>query len=425
MKNKLMANLGLKIISLLFSFMLWLVVNNMNDPTIDRSFSNIPVKLLNTELITDSGQVYEVLDDTAVIDRVTIWAPRSVFSSLTASNIVATADVSELSSLDTISIKLTTNLSSGDIEKIKASSDTVKLHIENKKTKTLALEVTTSGTTKSEYMIGEISTDQNLVRISGPESVISKVSRAVVDVPVTGFTSDISDNAEIRLYDAEGDLIQDSRIVQNIKTVGIKVVIYKIAEIPIIFNYMGEPADGYEINGDVQGSISSVKLAGKENILKNVTAIEIPAEEIDISDRREDYQGTIKLEKYLPAGTFLPDTSERNVEVTVKIDPQITKELVISGERVAVIGIPDGYRATISELDSSITIQVKGLSEDVAGLRASELRGTVDVTKWMESEGTTEPAAGYYQVEVDFGLPEGVTVEDPLIVTMHLSKVEE
>ena len=224
MKNKLTANLGLKIISLLFSFMLWLVVNNMNDPTIDRSFSNIPVKLLNTELITDSGQVYEVLDDTAVIDRVTIWAPRSVFSSLTASNIIATADVSELSSLDTISIKLTTNLSSGDIEKIKASNDTVKLHIENKKTKTLALEVTTSGTTESGYMIGEISTDQNLVRISGPESVISKVSRAVVDVPVTGFTSDISDNAEIRLYDADDNLIQDSRIVQNIKTVGINLL---------------------------------------------------------------------------------------------------------------------------------------------------------------------------------------------------------
>ena len=404
MKNKLTANLGLKIISLFFSFMLWLVVNNMNDPTIDRSFSNIPVKLLNTELITDSGQVYEVLDDTAVIDRVTIWAPRSVFSSLTASNIIATADVSELSSLDTISIKLTTNLSSGDIEKIKASNDTVKLHIENKKTKTLALGVTTSGMTESGYMIGEISTDQNLVRISGPESVISKVSRAVVDVPVTGFTSDISDNAEIRLYDADDNLIQDSRIVQNIKTVGIRVTIYKTTEVPIIFNYVGKPADGYEVNGDAKGSISSVKLAGKESILKNVTAIEIPAEEIDISDQREDYMVTINLEDYLPAGTFLADTSDKNVEVT---------------------GIPDGYRATISELDSSITIQVKGLSEDVAGLRASEIRGTVDVTKWMESEGMTEPIAGYYQVEVDFGLPGSAVVEDPLIVTMHLSKVEE
>lgn len=304
MKNKLTANLGLKIISLFFSFMLWLVVNNMNDPTIDRSFSNIPVKLLNTELITDSGQVYEVLDDTAVIDRVTIWAPRSVFSSLTASNIIATADVSELSSLDTISIKLTTNLSSGDIEKIKASNDTVKLHIENKKTKTLALGVTTSGMTESGYMIGEISTDQNLVRISGPESVISKVSRAVVDVPVTGFTSDISDNAEIRLYDADDNLIQDSRIVQNIKTVGIRVTIYKTTEVPIIFNYVGKPADGYEVNGDAKGNISSVKLAGKESILKNVTAIEIPAEEIDISDQREDYMVTINLEDYLPAGTF-------------------------------------------------------------------------------------------------------------------------
>ena len=279
--------------------------------------------------------------------------------------------------------------------------------------------------TESGYMMGEISTDQNLVRISGPESVISKVSRAVVDVPVTGFTSDISDNAEIRLYDADDNLIQDSRIVQNIKTVGIRVTIYKTTEVPIIFNYVGKPADGYEVNGDAKGNISSVKLAGKESILKNVTAIEIPAEEIDISDQREDYMVTINLEDYLPAGTFLADTSDKNVEVTIKIDPQITKELVISGDRVEVTGIPDGYRATISELDSSITIQVKGLSEDVAGLRASEIRGTVDVTKWMESEGMTEPVAGYYQVEVDFGLPGSAIVEDPLIVTMHLSKVEE
>ena len=156
MKNKIRFNISLKIISVFFAFLLWMVVNNMNNPTVDKTFRDIPVKLLNTELITDSGQVYEVLDDTDVIDTVTIWAPRSIISSLNASNIVATADVSELSSLDTISIKLSTNLYTNDVESIKGSIDTVKLNIENKRTKTLALKTTLLGEVETGYLVGEV-----------------------------------------------------------------------------------------------------------------------------------------------------------------------------------------------------------------------------------------------------------------------------
>ena len=263
MKNKITANMGLKVASLFFSFLLWMAVNNMNDPTIDRSFSNIPVKLLNTELITDTGQVYEVLDNTAVIDKVTVWAPRSVISSLSASNIIATADVSELSSLDTISIKLSTNLYNSDIERIKGSNDTVKLNIENKKTKTLALKSTVSGSVEDGYLLGDIVPNQNLVRISGPESVIDQVVKASVDVPVTGFTSDIADNAEIKLYDSEDNLVQDSRITQNIKTVGVKVSIYRTSEVPVYFSTTGTPAYGYRMAGEPEGSITSIVIDGK------------------------------------------------------------------------------------------------------------------------------------------------------------------
>ena len=166
MKNKITHNISLKIISLFFAFLLWMVINNANDPTIDKTFTDIPVKLLNTELITDSGQVFEVMDDTNVIDKVTVWAPRSVFSSLNAGNIIATADVSELSSLDTISIKLSTNLG-GEVERMQASSDTVKLNIENKRMKTLALKTAVQGEVEDGYLIGEVTTDQNLVRIAG------------------------------------------------------------------------------------------------------------------------------------------------------------------------------------------------------------------------------------------------------------------
>ncbi|MBD5455748.1 MAG: hypothetical protein HDR23_04635 [Lachnospiraceae bacterium] len=425
MKNKLTANISLKIVSLLFAFLIWLVVNNINDPIIERYYMNIPVKLLNTELITDSGQVYEVLDDTTVIDRVTVWAPRSVFSSLSAGNIVATADVNELSSLDTIRINLTTNLNVNDIEKIEGSIDTVKLHIENLRTKSLALKATVSGSVEEGYLLGEITPDQNLVRVSGPESIISQVSKAVADVPVTGFTSDIADNAEIKLYDSEDNLIQDSRITQNIKSVGVKVSLYRTMEVPIYFSTTGTPAAGYKVLGEIEGSIDRVMIAGKENALKNINSIEVSGEKLDISGLREDFVTEISLRDYLPENVFLADSSQNKVEVTAHIQSQITRNLVVSGDSVDVVNVPEGYRATIEELEENIDIGVQGFAADVSGIRGAELKGRVDILKWMADEDMAEPIEGYYQVEVDFGLPDDVEVIRPLTVMMHLSKVED
>ena len=82
MKNKLTRNIGLKIASVFFAIILWMVVTSVNNPINTKTYDNIPVKLLNTELITESGQIYEVLEDTDVIGRVTIRAPRTVLSEI-------------------------------------------------------------------------------------------------------------------------------------------------------------------------------------------------------------------------------------------------------------------------------------------------------------------------------------------------------
>ena len=57
MKSKITANIGLKLISLAFAFVLWMVVNNMENPTVTETYVNIPVKLVNADLITDAGKV--------------------------------------------------------------------------------------------------------------------------------------------------------------------------------------------------------------------------------------------------------------------------------------------------------------------------------------------------------------------------------
>ena len=127
MKNRLTRNIGLKLASVFLAVVLWLVVNAINNPTVPQGYYNIPVKLLNTDLISKSGQVYEVMD---VISSVTVRAPRSVINQLKEENIIATADVNDISSLDTIAIKLSTDRFGRDINIITGSIDSFKLKIE-------------------------------------------------------------------------------------------------------------------------------------------------------------------------------------------------------------------------------------------------------------------------------------------------------
>ena len=407
MKNRLTHNLGLKLASVFSAVILWLVVTTINNPTVSDYYHNIPVKLLNTELITDSGQVYEVIDGTDTIGTVTVRAPHSVLSELKSENIIATADVSELSSLDTISIKLTTDISSKDISSITGNIDTVKLKIENKKTKALSLKATVSGQVTEGYMIGDITTDQNLVRVSGPESVIEQITRASVDVDVTGMTTDIVTNAEIRLYDADDNVINADNITQNIKAVGVKVGIWQTAVVPVNFSTTGTPAAGYQAS-----------------VIKGISEIAIPAEAVDITDASEDYTTEIDIRNYLPANVFLADSEDAKKTITVRIEAEISKKLEIRQEKVRVTNKPEGYDASISGLEESFVIEVIGLSRDVATLQASAISGTVDIAKWMEQNGMEDPEPGYYTVEVDFGLPEDVRLLEPVTVTLHISKTE-
>lgn len=85
-----------------------------------------------------------------------------------------------------------------------------------------------------------------------PESVVTSVSKAVAEITVTGFTSDISTSAEIRLYDADGNAVDDPNITQNIKSVNVQVSILQTKEVPLVFHTQGEPTYGYGFTGNVE-----------------------------------------------------------------------------------------------------------------------------------------------------------------------------
>ena len=67
---------------------------NLDNPVSSRTFADIPVTIVNDDIITSAGDVYQVVGDQTV--SVVVYANREVRQHLSSDDIVATADIKEM-----------------------------------------------------------------------------------------------------------------------------------------------------------------------------------------------------------------------------------------------------------------------------------------------------------------------------------------
>ena len=416
--KRLTANWGLKLASLIFAIVVWFLVTNINDPITSVRYTNIPVTLKNTNLITDQGQVYTILDGSDTISSVTIYAPRSIIDSLSQNNVIATADLQELSSLNTVSVDVKTNKYFDKIEKIDTSSDMVKLSVERKASKSLALGATTSGSLADGYVIGDVTTEQNMVRISGPESVVNQVASATVDVDVTGFTSNIGTDADIMLLDAEGEVVDSSLISMNIKTVRVNVVIYETKYVPITYSVGGNPAGGYIFTGEVESTPDTVQIAGRSNTIASINEIMVDDPNITVEGLTGNLTYTYNLAQYLPSGVTLADEDfSGSVSVVVHVSAIDTRTYDVNVSRITINGDPAGFNVYVDNTEyETVSLTLQGLPSTLNGVSENSLEGSVNIEDILAANDLTELKAGTYSADVNWILPDGVTAKGTVSV---------
>ncbi len=426
MKNRITRNWGLKLVSFLFAVVLWVIVTNINDPVIPWRVSDVPVTIRNMELITERGQICEVLDGTDMIDSVVIYAPRSIIDSLSESNVVAIADVNDLTSLDTVPIKLSTNKYNDKLESIKGNIDTVKLNIENKQIRSFPLKANVTGEVREGFMVGDVSTEQNLLRVSGPESVVSRITKAQAEVDVSGFTSNIGTDADIRLYDADGVEVSSPNLERSMTKVRVNVEILEKKTVAINYITSGLPADGYRVTGEIESTRNSVVIAGRSKVVQGVNAISIPEGVIDVTGAREDVTALIDIKEFLPEGTVLAEEEFTGmVNVTVHVGQEIRRTVSRPVEDVRMVGIPAGFEAEITEPEDICSVALTGLEEDFAEINLDSLEIQVNFAAWISDEEITEPESGYYRIPLSINLPEDSPVSvEQAEVQVYISERE-
>lgn len=422
MKKKLTNNLFLKILSVIFAFILWLVVVNINDPDTTRIISGIPITIINEEKITEQGlgQIYYIESPVNQYGSVMVKGARSIVDALKPADIKATVDFGDVSSVGAVTINYT--LPEG-VTLVTKRIEVMRIVTEAMKSDTFDVSILTRGSTADGYLIGDSKVSPNRVRITAPESILDSIKNVVVEVDIDGMSTDIATQSTLHLYDGNGKEInytENSNISISATTLNVSVGMLRTQIKTLELETAGEVQDGYRFLG-MTCDVTGVAVKGLPSKVMSFTTISVPESsgELNLSELTEKTEVLIDLNQYLPEGITLLNESDRYVPVTLDIQPLYERDIYLAMNAIDMENIPEGMDLSFDTATTVVTT-LEGLYDDVYALTVEELEPTVDLSGLGE---------GVHHLIVKLKVPEGIeqlnTADIYITLTKHVEETSE
>lgn len=372
LKNRLLNNIGVKIVSILLAVIFWLVVMNVSDYSITVRIDDIPVQQINGDVLDELDQVYDIASGDTV--DIVVKGRRSVVSKLGRDDFNATADLSKMSITNTVQIFVTPKSASiSDEISISCVDNTMKLNLEDKVVKQFPIKVKTEGEPSNGFAVGEIEVRPNIVTVEGPKSAVDKITEARVDISVLGAKTAYTAEAKIVLYDAYGEPVNNDKISVNQEDVSLNVNVYPVKNVPVNVSTIGNAGTGYDI-AEVAYQPQTVQIAGPEEKLDRIKAVDI--DDISVSGLTENFVTTVNINDYLPDGLFVAsESSDIAISVTIEKLEEVTFNL--KENEITLTEKDNGYTYEIS-LSGDYKIIASGLEEYVEGLNISAIKPSIN-----------------------------------------------
>ena len=419
MKEKITNNLSLKILSLIVAIFIWLLVINVDNPIITKTFVVTDVQLLNEAYIDADGKMC-MRDEEQQPIRVTIKAKRKILDDISVMDIRAVADLQEAVSLDTTPVMVPIMASVGKIpaENIQVSPQNLSLHIEDKETQEFVVTVTTNNTRPDKgYEIGNLISNPEKIRITGPTSLINKIDKVVASVNVNGAVADVTQETDVTVIDKNGEEFSSQDLnYLNVSKVYVSAKLWKVrTDVKISAECSGSPAEGYQVES-VTTTPNVISVAGSDEALSALAeqnnTIWIPADAIDISGKDKDHEEKINISEYLPEGLKLTSDSSEDVFVHVNILPQGSTVCEIPTKNIKVENMPKGMQAAFDA--AKIEVRVKKTREDMDDLKEKDIKASIDLKDKEE---------GSYELPVKIQIPEGYELVDDVTTGVEVSEI--
>ncbi len=418
MKNKLMANkdkiLAL-FLSLVVAFGLWLYVITVVNPEYEETYVDIPVVLQNKDILTERGLM--VSGDLPTVTLV-LRGDRATLNSLNKSNINVFANVANIDKPGThqltYSVSYPSNVPPNTVSTQSGSTDLITLKVENLMKKQVPVEINYNGTTAPNGFVADtenVYLDYTVIDVSGPESVVSRIQKAEIQVNLTNMTNTLIAEYGYTFLDAEGLSVSSEGLTTNTGKINLMLKIFQRKEINLGVNVNyggGITATNSTYTMSVQKlwvSGTEAQLSALESLLTGNTLI---VGEIDFAEMKE-LQNTFTFDIELPDG--VNNVSGYN-QVTVEFEiPNLSTKTIV----VRDIDFENkSSNLTVEIYTKVLIVTVRGSADLIDQLTANDLQASVNLSGLTAGERIVNAEI---TVDADFA---GVGVIGTYPVTVEL-----
>ena len=283
-----------QLVCILLSLGLWIYVTNIENPIKSYELNNVPVEILNSDSLKDTGLALAPNQNFYV--KLKVEGNTQDLFSIDKSDFKITVDLSEFV-LKKGENKIAVNIKEApSTVKIKNSSGlTITVNTEEYSTKEVPVKSEINVISKSSYYVATPVFSPETVVVSGPESLVNKVTKVIAEGEESNAVKTIVKDYIISAVDDNGNEVTGVQLSQ--KWVEATIEINEGKTVPIKINTTGILPNGLRLKS-ISSDTTEIGITGPEEILNNVS--EIGTEVIDLSGIKDST--TVEVALGIPDG---------------------------------------------------------------------------------------------------------------------------
>lgn len=385
------------LLSLLLAVMFWMYVRLEVDPEDSTTIHNVPIELTGTNVLTGQGLTVTGISTETVDLRVS--ATVSVIDNLIRyrDDIYIPLDVSRLTEGEnrlTYQPKWPENFNTSDVVLQGKDPGTITVTVGKLYTSTFNVDFRLDGQVAEGYQMGTPTIEPTTVTVSGSAEEVSKVAKVVAVLENENLDQRFAGDLPLTLLDSQGNPLTDLNVTLSSDTAYVVVPVVVEKEVRLTVNFQnGGGATTDDITYDIDPK--TITVSGEESDINNLTELSV---------------GSIDLAKVVGTNTFtFPislDPSLENVsgetEATVTVTVKGLDTKVFTVDNISILQPANGYTGVAVTQEKQIT--VRGKTEDLEAVDASQLRIVADLTDYTSTGQISVPVRVYLDTNRSVGV---------------------
>lgn len=361
------------LLSVVIAFALWCFVIMVEQPESENTYYNIPVVLLNEEVLTERGLMI-VSERPTVTLRLS--STRTNLNNLNESNINVIANVAPITGAGTheitYSISYPGNVPPSSVTVKSQSTDMVKLKVEKRITKRVEVVPVYTGSVPEGMLADKENAvlDYEFIEVAGPEAVVEQITQAVIQVDLNGKSETIMGEYPYSLCDANGNPVDAAWVTTNVENINLTLKIQRVKEIALKVTV--NPGGGAtEATSVIDIQPKTIRVTGSDALLEGLDELDLGT--IELAELVNDTVLTYPIQ--LPEGVT-NETGITEATVSVKFPNLRIKTMQITN--IEAINVPEGME--VEMITQSLQIQLRGPAAMVNAMTERDVVVTVDFT---------------------------------------------